>query len=376
LTTPDHTTQETALEALWRRAEEIRALCGLPSLTDPDARRSPLRRDSAESLVELLLGDLESNFRRELATRVQLEGLGELMTFAIRDPEPDRPYQVLLQYLARALNEPNLWLGMLRGNPPGFTLYRAWNATGAERVSLREVDPEWLRWILLGEGEPTLAADPWGRHRGGPWHVTPIKGDMPVDRLSGGSPVCPGSRVESGPCALTGAPLEDLVGGHRRCSPCQLGRIVGLMGIVANACLNEGGRVIGVIPQALADREVAHTGLTELRIVGSMHERKALMADLSDAFMSLPGGFGTWEEFFEVLTWSQLGIQRKACGLLNVDGYYDPLLGMADRAYSEGFVREAHRDLLLSDTDPERLLDRLSSYTAPATDKGMSRPER
>jgi uncharacterized protein (TIGR00730 family) len=151
---------------------------------------------------------------------------------------------------------------------------------------------------------------------------------------------------------------------------------VGLMGIVANACLNEGGRVIGVIPQALADREVAHTGLTELRIVGSMHERKALMADLSDAFMSLPGGFGTWEEFFEVLTWSLLGIQRKACGLLNVDGYYDPLLGMADRALSEGFVREVNRDLLLSDTDPERLLDRLSSYAMPTTDKGMSRPER
>jgi uncharacterized protein (TIGR00730 family) len=151
---------------------------------------------------------------------------------------------------------------------------------------------------------------------------------------------------------------------------------VGLMGLVANACLNEGGRVIGVIPQALADKEVAHTGLTELRIVGSMHERKALMADLSDAFMSLPGGFGTWEEFFEVLTWSQLGIQRKACGVLNVAGYYDPLLDMADRALSEGFVREAHRDLLLSDADPERLLDRLSSYAVPAADKGTNRPTR
>jgi uncharacterized protein (TIGR00730 family) len=151
---------------------------------------------------------------------------------------------------------------------------------------------------------------------------------------------------------------------------------VGLMGLVANACLNEGGRVIGVIPQALADKEIAHTGLTELRIVGSMHERKALMADLSDAFMSLPGGFGTWEEFFEVLTWSQLGIQRKACGVLNVAGYYDPLLDMADRALSEGFVREAHRDLLLSDADPERLLDRLNSYAAPAADKGISRPAR
>jgi uncharacterized protein (TIGR00730 family) len=151
---------------------------------------------------------------------------------------------------------------------------------------------------------------------------------------------------------------------------------VGLMGVVADACLNEGGRVIGVIPQALADKEVAHTGLTELRIVGSMHERKAVMADLSDAFVSLPGGFGTWEEFFEVLTWAQLGIHRKACGVLNVNGYYDPLIEMADLALSEGFLREGHRDLLLSDADPERLLDRLSSYAAPAVDKWGSRPTR
>ena len=134
---------------------------------------------------------------------------------------------------------------------------------------------------------------------------------------------------------------------------------VGLMGIVADACLQEGGRVIGVIPQALAHKELAHTELTELRIVGSMHERKTVMADLSDAFVALPGGFGTWEEFFEVLTWAQLGIQHKACGLLNVDGYYDPLLDMADRALSEGFVREAHRGLLISDSDPERLVDLL-----------------
>jgi uncharacterized protein (TIGR00730 family) len=140
--------------------------------------------------------------------------------------------------------------------------------------------------------------------------------------------------------------------------------------------LNEGGRVIGVIPQALADKEVAHTGLTELRIVGSMHERKALMADLSDAFVCLPGGFGTWEEFFEVLTWAQLGIQRKACGALNVNGYYDPLIEMADRALSEGFLREGHRDLLLSDADPQRLLDRLSDYAAPTVDKWISRPTR
>jgi len=141
------------------------------------------------------------------------------------------------------------------------------------------------------------------------------------------------------------------------------------MGILATACLEDGGRVIGVIPQALVDREVAHTGLTELRVVSSMHERKAVMADLADAFLSLPGGFGTWEEFFEVLTWSQLGIQRKACALLNVNGYYDPLLEMADKAVAEGFLRHAHRDLLLSDADPARLLDRLSSYSGPAVDQ-------
>jgi uncharacterized protein (TIGR00730 family) len=144
---------------------------------------------------------------------------------------------------------------------------------------------------------------------------------------------------------------------------------VGLMGAVADACLEEGGRVIGVIPEALKQKELAHTGLTELRVVSSMHERKALMADLADAFIALPGGYGTWDEFCEILTWSQLGIQRKACGLLNVNGYYDPLLAMADRAVSEGFLKEVHRALLLSDDDPALLLDRLNSYSAPFVDK-------
>jgi uncharacterized protein (TIGR00730 family) len=151
---------------------------------------------------------------------------------------------------------------------------------------------------------------------------------------------------------------------------------VGLMGTLADACLQAGGRVVGVIPQALADKEVAHTGLTELRVVSSMHERKSVMADLSDAFVALPGGYGTWEELFEVLSWSQLGIQRKACGLLNVNGYYDPLLELADKAVSQGFLREAHRDLLLSDDDPERLLERLSSYSVPTVEKWIGRRER
>ena len=151
---------------------------------------------------------------------------------------------------------------------------------------------------------------------------------------------------------------------------------VGLMGAVADACLHAGGRVIGVIPQLLVDKEVAHSGLTELRVVQTMHERKALMADLADAFLALPGGYGTWDELCEVLTWSQIGIQQKASAILNVNGYYDPLLAMADRAVSEGFLRDIHRELLLTDTDPARLLDRLESYVLPLVDKWMDRANR
>jgi hypothetical protein len=151
---------------------------------------------------------------------------------------------------------------------------------------------------------------------------------------------------------------------------------VGLMGRVADACLNQGGRAIGVMPRTLFDKEIAHRGLTELHVVESMHQRKALMADLADAFVAMPGGYGTWEEFCEVLTWSQLGLQRKACAVLNVSGYYEPLLDMADRAVEQGFLRDAHRELLLADTDPARLLDRLSSYTVPTVDKWMDHAAR
>jgi uncharacterized protein (TIGR00730 family) len=151
---------------------------------------------------------------------------------------------------------------------------------------------------------------------------------------------------------------------------------VGLMGALADTCLAGGGRVTGVIPQLLVDKEVAHQGLTELCVVQTMHERKALMADLADAFLALPGGYGTWDELCEVLTWSQIGIQRKASALLNVNGYYDPLLAMADRAVAEGFLRDVHRELLLSDTDPARLLDRLDACVLPVVDKWMGRGNR
>ena len=138
------------------------------------------------------------------------------------------------------------------------------------------------------------------------------------------------------------------------------GGCVGLMGIVADAVLAAGGDAIGVIPQALVAREIAHKGLPDLRIVGSMHERKAMMAELSDAFIALPGGFGTFEEFCEAITWTQLGLHRKRCGLLNAAGFYDPLLALFDRAVADGFLKAANRNLVSDDTDAGALLDKLS----------------
>ncbi|HEX8559576.1 MAG TPA: TIGR00730 family Rossman fold protein [Pyrinomonadaceae bacterium] len=151
---------------------------------------------------------------------------------------------------------------------------------------------------------------------------------------------------------------------------------VGLMGAVADAALGAGGEVIGVIPEALLAREVGHRSLTELRVVASMHERKALMADLSDAFVALPGGFGTFEEFCEVLTWSQLGIHRKPCGLLNVGGYYDALLALFDHAVGEGFVRPPHRALVVEATEPGAMLELLAGHRPPEVEKWIDRRER
>jgi len=138
---------------------------------------------------------------------------------------------------------------------------------------------------------------------------------------------------------------------------------VGMMWAAADAALAEGGKVIGVIPQALVDRELAHRGVTELRVVGSMHERKALMAALADGFLALPGGIGTFEELFEVLTWSQLGLHGKTCAVLNVAGYYDPLLALVDHAVAEGFLSRRNRRRLLAGKDARRLLERLERGT-------------
>ncbi len=150
---------------------------------------------------------------------------------------------------------------------------------------------------------------------------------------------------------------------------------VGLMGVVADAALAAGGAVVGVIPRALEAREVAHRGLTELIVVGTMHDRKARMAELADAFVALPGGFGTFEEFCEVLTWTQLGVHAKPCGLLNVNGYYDPLLALFDRAAAERFLRPVHRALVLTETTATGLLDALAAWVPTTTHKWIDRDQ-
>ena len=143
---------------------------------------------------------------------------------------------------------------------------------------------------------------------------------------------------------------------------------VGMMGMLADAMLHAGGEVIGVIPQHLVAREVAHRGVTRLHVVDDMHQRKAMMNELSDAFVALPGGFGTLEEFFEMLTWSQLGIHRKPSGLLNVCGFYDDLLAMLDHAVTEGFLLPANRELVIADTDAAALVQRLASLCYASTE--------
>jgi len=147
------------------------------------------------------------------------------------------------------------------------------------------------------------------------------------------------------------------------------GARVGLMGIVADAVLAAGGEVTGVIPEALVAREIAHDGLTDLRIVSSMHERKTTMADLAEGFVALPGGWGTWEELFEMVTWAQLGLHRKPCGLLNARGYFDPLLAFISHAVEEGFVRHEHAGMLAVSAAAAPLLDLLAARVPPVVEK-------
>lgn len=150
----------------------------------------------------------------------------------------------------------------------------------------------------------------------------------------------------------------------------------GLMGAVADGALEAGGKVIGVLPEKLSDLEVAHKGLTELHIVSSMHERKGMMAELSDAFISLPGGIGTIEETFEIWTWTQLGIHRKPLALYNVNGFYDGLQSFLNHMMQERFIREVHRAMMFAEQDPEKLIERVVTYEPPLVKKWIEPAER
>ena len=166
--------------------------------------------------------------------------------------------------------------------------------------------------------------------------------------------------------ALTNSKTALVFGGGR----------VGLMGVLADSVLAAGGQAIGVMPRALVEKEIAHPSLTKLHVVESMHQRKALMADLADAFLLLPGGFGSWEEFCEIVTWLQLGIHRKPCAILNVAGYYDGLLSLADHALAEGFLRPAHHDMLIVEENPQAVLSRLVAVSIPSEVKWVGKTER
>ena len=176
----------------------------------------------------------------------------------------------------------------------------------------------------------------------------------------------PGHRrlVEALARALVGRGIGIVYGGAR----------VGLMGALADAALAAGGEVIGVIPRGLIEREIGHTGLTELRIVDSMHERKSLMAELADGFVALPGGVGTLEELFEVWTWAQLGLHAKPCALLDTDGFYGPLVTFLDHLVDTGFVRPAHRAMLVTAHSPEELLTAFAAYRPPLVGKWLEAP--
>lgn len=150
---------------------------------------------------------------------------------------------------------------------------------------------------------------------------------------------------------------------------------VGLMGIIADEVMSAGGEVIGIIPDSLDKKEVGHRAITELRVVGSMHERKAQMAELADGFIAMPGGIGTFEEFFEILTWAQLGFHEKPCAVLNIAGYYDGLLTLCDTAVSEGFLRPAHRQLILEDSNPEFLLEKMRNLTPVPVEKWIDKED-
>jgi uncharacterized protein (TIGR00730 family) len=203
----------------------------------------------------------------------------------------------------------------------------------------------------------------------------PVMPEMSSSNLSAVAVYC-GSNLGSEPAYAASAAALGAVLAERGIRLVWGGGQVGLMGTVADAVLDGGGDAFGVITQALKAKEVAYEGLAELQVVATMHERKAVMADAADAFVMLPGGFGTFDEFFEVVTWTQLGIHAKPCGILDVGGYFGALRAMLDAAVTGGFVREAHRDMIIVDDDPGRLLDRLAAWTPVTVGKWLDRADR
>lgn len=152
------------------------------------------------------------------------------------------------------------------------------------------------------------------------------------------------------------------------------GAAVGLMGAVADGALSAGGRVVGIMPRGLVEKEIQHRALSELRVVASMHERKAAMIEMADAMIALPGGFGTFEELTEAITWAQLGYHGKPCGLLNAKGFYNGLITLMDTAIAEGFVKAVHRDILVIEDNVEAMLDRIETHQIPRVTKWISKP--
>jgi hypothetical protein len=231
------------------------------------------------------------------------------------------------------------------------------------RVAVKSADT-YSNWLIqLGDFERSLVI--------GYWSLLICQGVIAMKRVC----VFCGSNKGLHPAYKDAAWETGQALAHRGIGLVYGGGNAGLMGVVADAVLAAGGEVIGVIPEALVAKEIAHTGLTDLRVVRSMHERKALMADLSDAFVALPGGVGTLEEFCEVLTWSQLGLHQKPCALLNVKGYYDHLIAMFDLAVAEQFMRPENRTLVLEAQEPVRLLDLLASYKPVFVEKWIGRAQ-
>ncbi|MGH7682672.1 MAG: PAS domain-containing protein, partial [Candidatus Eiseniibacteriota bacterium] len=371
-TTPTTQTQRAAYERLWRRAEEIRSLCGLPPLTglEPGAPDSP-NALTLEALVEVLLRDLEGNFRRELATRMQLRGLAELMAFSALEPQPGSSFRILVHYLARALDEPHLWLGVVEGAPPALTLYSAADpavpGVAPERIQVQWLQPEWQRWIALGKGTAPLWVGPTGSRNGGPWHCVRIRGELARDRLTDETPPCPGATLGGATCALSTAPLEEMAGGHRACGQCEFRNVVGLLGVEGECS-----------PERMAPLDAVVPSLGAILVNLGLKEALDFEARFRDEVVEhLPIGVVAIDARGAVLSWN-----REAASILGVtqeearsqplarsqggQGWLDALL----RCLKQG-VGEERLELPVSRADGTRRSVEVS--TAPLRDAGSTR---